>query len=96
MAEVYRDGVQMERCLFCGQAVRSAQNEPMAYLPMTDVAELCLLLEARCGDHPRALELARQLQHAVGQSLAQLQARADRAEPIPAGVRTDRGGLEQP
>lgn len=91
MADTYRDGVQMERCLFCGGAVRDMSNAPMVLVKVTDLEDAVIFLEAELL-RPAPLVLA--FEQALGRTVKQIQAARDESEAIPSHVRTDRGGLE--
>ncbi len=92
MSETYRDGVQMERCLFCGQGVRGADGAPVVVVLASDLEYLLRLSTSG----PAELEIMQRLLQALGIGYQQLMQPAADSEAIPAGVRTDRGGLEQP
>jgi hypothetical protein len=88
MAETYRDGVQMERCLFCGQGVRGADGAPVVVVLASDLEYLLRLSTSG----PAELEIMQRLLQALGIGYQQLMQRAE-AEAVPAHVKTDRGGL---
>jgi hypothetical protein len=99
MSDTYRDGVQMERCLFCGGAVRDGGGAPVVNILLSDVEEIACILKEYV-DCPEVWgETIKRLEQACGRTTKQIQqtelARIQ-AEPIPAHVRTDRGGLEFP
>ena len=94
MTDTYKDGVQMERCLFCGSAIRLPTNEPVVNLPISDAERILLFLVSEGMDGAeRWRETFGRLQQAVGRSVEQVQAAADQAEGIPDSVKLDRGGL---
>jgi hypothetical protein len=89
MAETYRDGVQMERCLFCGQAVRATDGAPVVVVLASDLEQILRLrVTGGIADEDVCLRLL----NALGLNATQLVRRAQ-AEAIAAHVRTDRSGL---
>jgi hypothetical protein len=96
MSDTYRDGVQMERCLFCGGAVRGADGAPVVNILVSDVEEIACILKEYV-DCPEVWgPTIQRLEQACGRTTEQMQRAAVakiQAEALPADARTDRSGL---
>lgn len=76
MNDTYRDGVGMERCLFCQSAIRNLADEPMVLVRTSDVEALACLLEQYI-DLPDVWgHTVERLEHACGKTVEQINAAA--------------------